>query len=74
MGRSFFDDDTDDFFTDQRKTLVNFDAALADDFPEINQSFDKMKELQEKDISTRISKAEEQLNKLEYELTEFLKV
>ncbi|MEL3908999.1 MAG: hypothetical protein P1P64_08345 [Treponemataceae bacterium] len=49
------------------------DEFYAEMFPEINESFEKMQEIQAKDISARIVRAEEKLNKIEAELVEFLK-
>lgn len=68
-----FDDIVDNFFTQPRKQILNFDETCANELLEINQSFDKLQELQAKDISERIVKAEEQLEQLEHDLAEFLK-
>lgn len=76
------DDETDNTFDDayENSELVGMEFGelteefYAEMFPEINESFEKMQAIQAKDISARIVRAEEKLNKIESELVEFLKV
>lgn len=64
-----------DFFSEYEESSVyDFDKIFLDDYQELDNAFNKMQDLQKKDISARILKAEKQLDKIEQELAAFLNI
>lgn len=61
--------DYDDF------SYSTFDGSILDELTaDFDKAFDKMQDMQEKDISARLLKAQKELDKIDADLLEFLKV